>query len=234
MRRLRRFWRSEFGASSIVEYSIVMPLCLFVIFFIFMLGFYLQHVAIVESACERGLMVAMKMYNDPASDSIYDFSSGTASEKSGFGGAGGSFDSMTTNPYRYWSKNYRSGEIKSAVEKYVKGAISASQLQITQKWTGTPRVTYSSSGGILGTSATITVTQEYTLIPIVSSHLLGKTTTTISSSAKMNVVNQTEFIRNADFVCDLLGEFKAVENVVTKISNALDKVTSFFTAGETG
>lgn len=226
MRRLIRLWRDERGASSLVEYSIVLPLCLLVIFFIFLIGFYLQQKAIVESACERGLVVAMKMYNDPTSDSVYDFSSGTGMDTSGFGGKTYDFTRMKSDPYRYWG-DYRAGDIKKKVESFVEAAITKSQLSVVNKWCGTPRATYSSNGGLLGKKIQVTVSQEYTIVPIVSLKLLGKATTTIKTTSYMNVVNQTEFIRNTDFVCDLLEQIGAGD-IIAKISNALDKVTKFF------
>ena len=227
MNRIQRFFQNDDGAASIVEYAIVLPLCFFVIMFIYLVGFFLTEKAVVESAGQRGVLVAMKMYNDPSSELIYDYSYGTDNKTAGFGETASTFDKMNKDPYRYWSKSYRQGEISSSVSSYVTQAISKSQLKIVKRWAGDPAVTYTPSGGLLGNNICVSVEQEYQLLPIIFKRLLGIGTTTLKVDCYMNVINQTEFIRNTDFVCDLI-ELAGGGEIIAKVQGVLDSITKFF------
>ena len=179
MNRMKRFFNNDEGAASIVEYAIVLPICFFVIMFIFLVGFLLNEKAVVESAGQRGVFVAMKMYNDPSSEFVYQFSYGTDQDKAGFGQSTSDFTKMTKDPYRYWDRGYREGEISAGVSNYVTQAISKSQLKIVKRWAGDPVVTYTPSGGLLGNNIRVTVEQEYQLLPIIFKRLLGIGSTTL-------------------------------------------------------
>ena len=226
MKKMKRLLQNCDGAASIVEYSIVLPLCFLVIAFIFLLGFYLNQKAVIDSVSQRSLIVAMKMFNDPSAEQIYDYSYGIKRDQSGMGSSSYDFSSMTRDPYRYWG-NYRAGDIDAAVKSFVTQAVANSQVHLVSKWASTPDVTYTPNGGLLGNNITVTVKQQYTLVPIVFLNLLGIDKTTIVSTSKMNVINQTEFIRNTNFACDLIEEMGGAE-ILAKVSQVMDSITKFF------
>ena len=223
---MKRLLQNCDGAASIVEYSIVLPLCFLVIAFIFLLGFYLNQKAVIESAGQRSLILAMKMFNDPSADKVYDFNYGIEQGQSGVGQSSYDFSSMTRDPYRYWT-NYRAGEIDAKVKSFVTEAVASSQIHMVSKWASTPEAEYTPSGGLLGNNITVTVKQQYTLVPIVFLNLLGIDKTTIVSTSRMNVINQTEFIRNTNFACDLIVEMGGAE-ILAKVSQVMDSITKFF------
>lgn len=226
MKKMKRLLQNCDGAASIVEYSIVLPLCFLVIAFIFLLGFYLNQKAVIESAGQRSLVLAMKMFNDPSADKVYDFSYGIDQGQSGVGQSSYDFSSMTRDPYRYWT-NYRAGDIDSAVKSFVTQAVANSQIHMVSRWASTPEAEYVPNGGLLGNNITVTVKQQYTLVPIVFLNLLGIDKTTIVSTSRMNVINQTEFIRNTNFACDLIVEMGGAE-ILAKVGQVMDSITKFF------
>lgn len=227
MKKMKRLLQNSDGAASIVEYSIVLPLCFLVIAFIFLLGFYLNQKAVVESAGQRSLMIALKMFNDPSADKIYDYSYGTDNQQSGVGKSSYDFSSMTKDPYRYWGSGYRFAEINTAVQSYVKEAVTKGQLRIVDKWAGSPEAEYTPGGGLLGNNISVEVKQNYKLLPIVFLNLVGIGETTITSTSYMNVINQTEFIRNTDLACDLIEEMGGGE-IIAKVGQIMDSITKFF------
>lgn len=227
MNNRKRLFKNDDGAASIVEYAIVLPLCFFVIMFIFLLGFFLSEKAVVESAGQRGVLVAMKMYNDPSADLIYDYRYGTDNNTAGFGKSASTFGTMNKDPYRYWTRSYRQSSIDTSVRDYVTEAITKSQLGIVKRWAKTPQVSYTPSGGLLGNNICVSVEQEYQLLPIIFERLLGIKSTTIKVDCYMNIINQTEFIRNTDFVCDLI-EMAGGGKILDKVTKAMDAITTFF------
>ena len=233
MKKMKRLLQNCDGAASIVEYSIVLPLCFLVIAFIFLLGFYLNQKAVIDSVSQRSLIVAMKMFNDPSAEQIYDYSYGIKRDQSGMGSSSYDFSSMTRDPYRYWKKSYNQQEINSEVESFVAQAVANSQVHVVNKWASPAQAHYEPGGGLLGNNITVTVKQEYTLVPIVFLNLVGIDKTTIVSTSKMNVINQTEFIRNTNFACDMIEEMGG-RDILNKVAQVMNSITKFFSGEEEG
>ena len=79
----------------------------------------------------------------------------------------------------------------------------------------------------MGNNIRVTVEQEYQLLPIIFKRLLGIGSTTLKVDCYMNIINQTEFIRNTDFVCDLIEQAGGGE-IIAKVKSVLDSITKFF------
>lgn len=222
--------REERGAATIVEYTIVLPICLFIILFIFMTGFFLHQASVLDAAAERGILIAQKIYTDPNAEQIIDFSGTTDGKNVGYRQKNSVINSsnFTSDPYRYWDNGYNSTSIKSNIESKVKAVIESSQLLISSRYMGKPKVTYNGVSGIFFKTASVEVTQTFSLFPNLTKMFGLSPTITLKGYASMKIDSQTEFIRNVDFVCDMLDRFK-IGDYIKQIQVVFSKISDFFT-----
>ncbi len=230
MNYLRRLKTEEQGAGTIVEYSIVLPICLFLILILFIVGFFLHQASVLDAAAERGILIAQKIYTDPNSEQVIDYRATTKGTVVGYRRKG---DKIKTNnfesdPYRYWNNGYNSDSIKNNVENKVSNVVESSQLFVSEKFLGRPKVTYNGVSGLLFKSASVEVTQTFSMLPSLMNVFGLEPKLTLRGYASMRIDSQTEFIRNVDFVCDLLDRFK-VGKYIDQIQLVFSKITDFFT-----
>ncbi len=221
--------RRETGAATIIEYVIVLPIVLLIVLFLFTVGFFLNQQALLDSAAERGLFLAQKLYTDPNAERLLDTEFGQAFSKAGYQTKEDT-DSFQFeyDPYRYWG-DYKVTEIESTVRSYVEGVVQKGQSGYIGLFLSEPEASYSPESGLLTKNVTVTVKQELRIFGSLSRLLWGKEEAALKGSATMTVNAQTEFVRNVDFASDLLGRFEKVQAVIQRIQTVLDKVTSFFT-----
>jgi Flp pilus assembly protein TadG len=226
--RISRTARSERGDANIIEYAIVFPICLLVFFFLFMIGFMLNQYALLESAAERGILIAQKAFTDTNAELIMDYDAMAGRTTAGFSPVSEpDYDKFTNDPYRFFGTNYKESTIKAAVSDTVKEIIRNNQL-LGNTFLGDTTVDYTSTGGLLNKTATVTVEQEFKPLRMVARVLnLSGDTFTIKASAIMKIRSQTEFLRNTDFVCDLAVRF-GLDQYVQKITGFFQKITDFF------
>lgn len=233
MKRHKRLWAAgERGAATMIEAAIVLPICLLIVLFVFCFGFFLNQMALLESAAERGILLVQKLYNDPNADALLDLSYGQSSAAAGYR----SKDSLDNieydyDPYRYWGK-YETEGIAELVEGHVEEIIRNAQLVYLEPMLGVPEVHYENAGGLISKSVSITVEQDFKLFPVVRRLLVPNMDTSLRSEAHMNIVSQTEFVRNTDFICDMVERLAAgtgVEALIEKIQSVFDKIGQFFT-----
>lgn len=228
------FWKKltseDQGAATIVEYSIVLPICLFIILFLFMTGFFLHQAAVLDAAAERGIIIAQKIYSDPNAEKVINFSETTNGKTVGYRKKSATINSsnFTSDPYRYWDNNYNSNSIKSNIEKKVKAVVESSQLLVSDQYLSKPRVTYNGVSGIFFKTASVEITQSFSLFPSLMNLFDLEPTITLRGYASMKIDSQTEFIRNVDFVCDILDRFKVGE-YIKQIQVVFSKISDFFT-----
>ena len=220
--------RQERGDANIIEYTIVLPICLLVFFFLFMIGYMLNQYALLESAAERGLMIAQKSFSDPNAEKMMSYDGLAAPSTAGFTAVGSpDYDSFTSDPYRFFNAQYKNATIKPLVENAVLDIISQNQL-MGDTFLGTTTAEYSMTGGTLSKTATVTVEQEFRPLKMIASILhLNSGVYTLKGEARMGISCQTEFIRNTDFVLDLALRF-GISTYAEKISGFFDKITNFF------
>lgn len=229
MKRLCAFLRKERGAATILEYAIVLPICLLIILFLFTVGFFLNQQALLDSAAERGILLVQKMYTDANADEVLDMKSGTGFYEAGYQKRAGNQNSYDYDPYRFWGGDYKSEEIGKLVEARVEAIVKAGQSDYIALFLSEPEASYQNNGGLISKNVEVTVTQEFRLFPGLTKLLWGPEKTGISGHASMHVISQTEFVRNVDFISDVLHRFPAVDQTLKRISGALDKITSLFT-----
>ena len=229
MNRLRAFLRKERGAATIMEYAIVLPICLLIILFIFTVGFFLNQQALLDSAAERGVLLVQRMYTDANAGEVLDMNSGTGFYEAGYQKRAGNQNTYDYDPYRFWGSNYKNDEISELVETRVEEIVKQGQSDYIALFLSEPKASYQNNGGLIAKSVEVTVKQDFRLFPGLTKLLWGPEKTTITGRATMHVISQTEFVRNVDFISDVLHRFPVVDQTLNRISSALDKITSLFT-----
>ncbi len=226
---IKRFpLRQERGDAQIIEYTIVFPICLLAFFFLYMIGYMLNQYALLDSAAERGILIAQKAYTDTNAEVMLSFDSLTANSTAGFTAAENpEYTKFKNDPYRFLNKDYKNEEIKDTIERTVQEIIRNNQL-LGDIFLGETRVTYSPGSGFLDKNVTVTVEQEFKPLKVIFMLLPGESERfTLRSVATLRISSQTEFLRNADFVCDLALRF-GLDKYTQKIAGFFDKITEFF------
>ncbi len=220
--------RQERGDANIIEYAIVLPVCLLVFFFLFMIGYMLNQYALLDSAAERGILIAQKAFADPNADKMLDFSGMTAASTAGFQVAEKpNYAKFVHDPYRFLNKNYKHDDIEKTIEETVSEIIRRNQL-LGDRFLGETTVTYETGSGFLDKNVTVTVEQEFRPLRVIASVVpAAEGLVKLRSQAILKISSQTEFIRNTDFVCDLAVRF-GLAQYVQKITGFFDKITDFF------
>lgn len=230
MRKCLTGLKRQGGASSIVEYSIILPICMFVLVFIFMVGYYLNQQALLDAAVNRGVLIAQKVYSDPNSSEVMLYGEQEGDSFVGFKKQSSVFSGkqLKSDPYRFFDKEYRETEIQSLIKNKVINIIRNGELAVVGNRVNEPKVYVTDITGTISRKMTVTASQEMH-IPVISI-LIGKENSakmfTITSTASVNINHPTEFVRNAEFVSDTLERFGA-EKLISKITGMFDKVKSF-------
>lgn len=231
MLHIKKLISEERAAASIVEYTIVLPICLFVLVFIFMVGYYLNQQAVLEAAVDRGVLAAQKIYNDPNADKLLDMGDKKKSTLIGFKRKANVYTDGTFeyDPYRYLNNNYKSDQIKSVVLARVNNAILDTQLVNINERVQNLKIECSDVSGIINKELTVTAKQEFImpLLPTLFDKLNNGNIFTIQASSKVVIMNPTEFIRNTDFVVDTIERYVGTD-ITEKMSEIFGKITSFF------
>lgn len=233
MKERKKLWAAgERGAATVIEAAIVLPICLLIVLFVFCFGFFLNQMALLESAAERGILLVQKLYTDPNADALLDLEYGQSNASAGYRARDSLADiEYDYDPYRYWGK-YETEGIGELVEEHVEEIIRNAQLVYLDPLLGQPKVRYENAGGLISKSVSITVEQDFKVFPVVRKLLVPNMDTGLKAEAHMNIVSQTEFVRNTDFICDLVERAAAgtkVEELINKVQSIFDKIGQFFT-----
>lgn len=212
---------SKINGSVILEYTIVFPLVLLVIFALFYAGFILHQRSTLDGAVNRGTIYAAKLLSDPQYSTIVK----------GVGANGDALDCESSSysfsskfdiqPYRYIF-SYNGGSAKEPVVKKVKNIVQANSF-----WGGTSNLTvdYSYKNYVLYQEITIAAKQEFPLPDIFK--LVGLDDhIEISSTSVQAVTDPDEFIRNVDLTIDVI-EMVTGTDVDGTIKNVVSKISKF-------
>lgn len=222
--------KEEKGAASIVEYAIVLPICLFMLVFIFFIGYYLNQCALLDAAVNRGVLIAQKIYTDPNSEEVMMYGDGMDDTFVGFKKRDSVFESgdLESDPYRFFDQDYKEDTIKTKIENKVKSIIANGQLLMLEGRVNDIKVNVSDISGVISRKISVSASQKM-YIPVISILLSDDSYEkyfTIQATASANISNTTEFVRNSDFVYDTFIRFGGGD-IVNKIKNIFDKITSF-------
>ncbi len=204
-----------------MEYTIVFPLVLLVIFALFYAGFILHQRSVLDGAVNRGTVYAAKLLSDPQYSAIV----------SSAGADGDALDCETDSytfhsefdiqPYRY-VLNYNGESAKSPVETKVKNIVQANSF-----WGGTSNleIDYNYKNYVLYQEITLSARQEFPLPGIFK--LVGlEDHITVSAVSVQAVTDPDEFIRNVDLTFDVIKMFTG-HDVVASIQGVVEKISKF-------
>lgn len=225
---VQRYIKEEKASASIVEYTIVLPICLLVIGFLFVAAYFMNERALLDAAVERGVLDAQKIFADPNSSDVMDFSPG-GYEKPGYSVKKKiNWANIESDPYRFLNNKYNYGKLSQKVTDKIKKTVEDCGLANDGEWFDNAKIECSKVEGFLSKSITVTVRQKFDMpfIPLImkDSSLFD---VEITSSASMPIVCPTEFLRNVDFVSDTIERYTEV-NIADKIKGFFDKITNFF------
>ncbi|MBU3112342.1 TadE/TadG family type IV pilus assembly protein [Clostridium lacusfryxellense] len=211
----KRFVKQEKASATILEYTIVLPLVMGVVFMLVFTGHIQHQKTVLQSATNRGAILASRSITDPNYDSIVTTNSG----KDGNDITAILINDATynkTKPYRYL---FRSGGVIPRAENDVDNIIRINSLFPD----GVPVVEAKEVPGIFR-KVIVTAKQDYK-VPVLLPGFDIPSFLTLESESTVYVNQPAEFIRNADFAIDLVQPL--VDNVVTEI-NTIFKEVSFF------
>lgn len=222
---MNKIWKENRGAASIVEYSIVLPLCLIVFMFLFLAGYFLCERAVLDAAAHRAVLVTQKLYSDARFKQISDLDFEDETDYVGYKRNSSEISETVNEPYRYFIG--RGSLTDLAIDTMEKKAISCvekNRLFPLGDKVGNLKADADFHNGILIQTATVTITEEFTLPELVK--LIGLDTKyEMKVTAKTSVSDISELINNIDFVMEIMEDlgadkyFEQLQDIFKKIGN---------------
>lgn len=227
--RLREYINEQTGAASIVEYSIVLPLCLVVVMFLFLLAYFLNERAVLDAAAHRSVLVAEKLYFDPKFKQLADLD--YAAMEKDYVGYKKQFESLEnqeirTEPYRFFLGN---SEFKEYAEKCVEqkaiSCVRNNQLFPLGDRVQNLKVEKSEISYGLVKKVVVTITEEYHMPRLVT--LIGlEQEYKMQVSATTSLSAEPELIRNIDLAMEV-AEDTGVDKYLEKAKKVFSKIGNF-------
>lgn len=214
------------GAASIVEYTIVLPICMFIVIFLFFAGYFLNERAVLDAAAHRSVLVAQKIYGDCKFSSFTDLNYADTVDYVGFKRSENDLSDISNQPYRYLFGSNKIAElIRTSVEKKAISCINNNQLFSLGNYIKDTKVEVGPVEGLLVKSITVVITEEYKFpgmlrsIGFEGSYIMqGAATTTFT--------DQTELIHNIDLVVEFMEDIGA-NKFIEKIQGFFKKIGNF-------
>lgn len=233
--KLIQFIKRE-DASVVVENVIVLPLIFIVIFAFIMTAFIMHDRATLDAAAKRGAIYAAHCISDPNYANILAASGNQATadpdiSKNVDGFEFGSPAKIGRNikPYRYFTgSTTKQGD---AVEKEVKRIVDSTSLKFFGEL-DMDKITYTNKNMVFYQYINVSIDAGYPLPKLFSAFGMPEEYT-YTVNATMTVNDPDEFIRNADFVLDIInqlthGKFgEEMDKVQSKISDIASKISDW-------
>jgi hypothetical protein len=222
--------RFEEGSASILEYTIVLPLCMLVVSAMIFLGLYLCRYAILDSAADRAVLIIRKMYADANYLEIADPGLGEGdADHLGIKARRELYGLCGCEPYRFLAGAYNREHAMRCVEGKLRIILgSAAFPGMVPDLSGTD-ISIVEKTGLFGKEAVITVRQEI-MLPGILGKLAGKPLAVMQVTSAALLSCPQEMIRNTDFVLDITESFTGID-VRDKIGSVLSRAGSFLSGG---
>lgn len=234
MRDAMRMIKKEDGSAAILEYSIVLPLCLFLLVLIFMAGYVLNQKAVLDSAAERAVMITQKIYTDPNYLELVELTD-DPDDKDYVGYKARrqtKISDLESDPYRYWNNGYKGDIIQSKIAVKVENIVRRNQLiDLSSILTSDIKTEVSPMTGIIFKKQSVKVTQEIT-VPVLKIFAINPKMTLVGESS-ITVTQPSELIRNSHFALNVMEDAWDIvgQKVSDKLKVLFDKITDFFHKG---
>jgi hypothetical protein len=217
------------GSASILEYTLVLPLCLVAVGVIFFMGCFLCHYAILDAAADRTVLVIQSAYENGNYLAIADL---------GLLGTDG-LDYVGVKERRSLSglkdcELYRflgSGDgydiaRELAVEK-ARGILEqAGLLNVVDVMVGQPNVRIWVERSGLSRRAHVEITRSIG-IPNILGFSFWENIVTIKASAVATLLSPAEMVRNTDYILHLAERYTGID-ISSKLSGVVSKAMNFF------
>lgn len=231
-----QYLKEQRGVASIVEYSIVLPLCLVAVMFLFLVAYFLNERAVLDAAAHRSVLVAEKLYFDPKFKVITDLDYVNMSEDYvGYKKKYTSFKDPALDG-QIEAEQYRFFMGGSSFQKYAEQCVKQKALscvannqlfplgdRVSDLQVETVEIT---TGPFKKVS--ITITEEYHMPNLVK--LIGLDTDyKMQVSATTGLSAEPELIRNIDLVLEVMEDYN-LDDYLEKFKSVLEKVSNFVTS----
>lgn len=235
-KQMKKFLSEENGAASIVEYSIVLPLCLVAVMFLFLVAYFLNERAVLDAAAHRSVLVAEKLYFDPKFKVMTDLDYVNMTED--YVGYKKKYESFNDTGVQgnIEAEQYRFFLGGSSFKEYAEQCVKQKALSCVannQLFPLGDRVQNLQVETVEITSGTfkkvsITITEEYHMPKLVK--LIGLDTAyKMQVSATTGLSAEPELIRNIDLVLEIMEDFN-VDDYLENFKTVLEKVSNFVTS----
>lgn len=223
--------KCQYGAASVVEYTLILPLCLVVFVFLFLAAYYLSEKAILDAAAHRAVLVAQRFYGDVQFKNFADTEFTDSIDYVGYKKKTGDVSEIKSEPYRYFlGRTNLKINVEEAMKAKAKNCVETNRLYSLGDKVSDLYIDTSFVNGIFTKSATVTISETFHMPKIVK--LIGiETEQEINVTAKSSVSDVTELISNIDFVMEVLedvGADKYLENLKSffkKIGNFVESLS---------
>lgn len=212
----KKFSKNESGLA-VVEAAILLPVCILMVVAIYYAAIFMCQKANMQANLQNALIYYKNVDSDTyvSADADMDFTR-TKDDSTKISAKGSSYSvSSSLFPYRFFSMKFNNDDFESFFRSMSGYMFFDSGDNITLTTDTSNYVIYK----------TIKVTAEQTVMPAVSMSLIGLSDSlTISSTCEVVITNSDDFIRNVDFITDLLRDTKLGQ----KASELVDKAAEFY------
>lgn len=215
------------GAAAIVEYTIILPLCLVVVMTLLFLGYFMNEGAVLEAAAHRSVLLAEKLYFDGKFKTVTELDYESYEEDYvGYKKQGTPMKDMDIKPYRFlFGKGDYETYTKERVKEKALSCVRNNQLfPMGDGFHGLEVETVDISGGFIK-KATVVIKEEFhlpkfvTLIGLEQDHCMY-------ASAMTSLSSQPEFMRNIDLAFEIVEDVK-LDGYLDRLKTVLDKIKNF-------
>lgn len=215
------------GAAAIVEYTIVLPLCLVVVMVLLFLGYYMNEGAVLEAAAHRSVLLAEKLYFDGKFKTVTELDYESYNEDYvGYKKQGTPMKNMDIKPYRFlFGKGDYETYTKERVKEKALSCVRNNQLfPLEGAFHDLEVETVDISSGF-SKKVTVVIKEEFhlpkfvTLVGLEQDHCMY-------ASAMTTLSSQPELMRNIDLAFEIAEDLE-VDKYLDKLKGVLDKIKNF-------
>lgn len=228
---MKNFKSDETGAAQIIEAAIIYPVVFMILFYLIYMGLYILQCVTVESYAQKiALMAAREVAHPGYIDEIDKDAIDASVDYSGNNDISLPDDPReigVSSAYRYFApKNLISKEKQDYLKNQLRNLIKTSS--IIGNSDGDIKVDITFKNYVVVQQVEVKATQKLASFPVLEFFGMNDDLT-VSSTAVASVNDSDEFIRNVDFIDDIIETIGKklgidIDNIRTKIQNVKEKM----------
>jgi|GEM_PF-913260 len=223
----RPSFAGESGSASVLEYTIILPLCLLVVGALIVFGLYLCMYAVLDSAADRAVVIVRSIYSDPNYLRIADhgFDDG-GHDYIGIRERRDLYGRCKSEPYRFLYGGFDAESVRQAASEKMRSVLGRASFLDVWKGFADIDISFSEKPDLLGKKICVTVSRGTELHGIFGK-LFGESHVSLKASSEARLSCPPEMIRNTDFLLALFKRFTGTD-IRDKIEAITSKVKSTF------